>query len=110
MTDAGGSNLQVQWNNAGVLDGMAGTNWDATDQRLSITEAPSVYGAAAVSITKGAGSSSVLELGRGLFRQGASRFAAYGSSHVFANHVYRQWRRDKDARVGDRIRRHEWLG
>ncbi len=62
MTDAGGSNLQVQWNNAGVLDGMAGTIWDATNQRLSITEAPSVYGAGALSITKGAGSSSVLDL------------------------------------------------
>lgn len=62
MTDAGGSNLQVQWNNAGVLDGMAGTIWDATNQRLSITEAPSVYGAGALTVTKGAGSSSVLDL------------------------------------------------
>jgi hypothetical protein len=37
MTVAGGDNLQVQWNNATTLDGMAGTSWDATNQQLTIT-------------------------------------------------------------------------
>jgi hypothetical protein len=37
MTTAGGSNLQVQFNNATVLDGMVGTSWDSTNQRLTIS-------------------------------------------------------------------------
>jgi hypothetical protein len=34
----GGSTLQVQYNNAGVFGGMAGTSWDNTNQALTITK------------------------------------------------------------------------
>ena len=58
----GGSSLQLQYNNAGAFGGMAGTSWDATKQNLSLAQAPSISGAGALTVAKGAGSSSVLDL------------------------------------------------
>ncbi len=61
MTVAGGSNLQVQWNNAGTLDGMAGSSWNASNQVLTLTGS-GTDNTTILTLTKAGNESSILDL------------------------------------------------
>lgn len=61
-TSAGGSTTQVQYNNATVLGGMAGTAWDQTNQRLTIDGKSGVTGNGTLTVSKTGGASAVLDL------------------------------------------------